>query len=138
VTGEGPLSFFCVFRSIFRWIRVLLLPFTSTFTIIFQFCFVYWLVGPCSGQWATFQLRFPIPGLNLLLRHWWLDLTREGNKRVRCIRDLQKTLIIPFFRKQVAIVVANFVLCYQKIFLPLKFCHQYSCRFLQMIREVFD
>ena len=45
------------------------------------------------------------------------DLTREGNKRVRCIRHLRKALANLCFRKQGA-TLANFILCYQKIFVP--------------------
>jgi len=51
------------------------------------------------------------------------DLTREWK------RDLQKALTNPWFRKQGAIL-ANFILCYQKIFVPknlsLKFMHVYT------------
>ena len=49
----------------------------------------------------------------------WPDLTRERNKRVRCIRDLHKPLINPFFRKPCA-TLANFMVCtFQKIFVPI-------------------
>jgi len=43
------------------------------------------------------------------------DLTREGNKRVHCIRDLQKSLRNSCFRKQNA-TLARFMPWYQKIF----------------------
>ena len=47
---------------------------------------------------------------------------KREKKRLRCIRDLQKTLKNPCFRKQES-TLANFMLCYQKIFVPIKFCH---------------
>ena len=49
-------------------------------------------------------------------------LTREGGKRVRYIQDLQMAPTNPYFRKQ-GKTLANFMLCYQKIFVPIRFCH---------------
>jgi len=53
-------------------------------------------------------------------------MAKEWNKRVRWIRYLQKALTNPWFRKHCA-NLANFILCYQKIFVPenlsLKFMH---------------
>jgi len=57
----------------------------------------------------------------------------RGVKQVRCIRDLKKA---PCFRKQGA-TLANLVLCYQKIFVPIKLCHCISSIFVQVIREHF-
>ena len=57
----------------------------------------------------------------------------RGVKQVRCIRDLKKA---PCFRKQGA-TLANLVLCYQKIFVPIKLCHCISFIFVQVIREHF-
>ena len=61
----------------------------------------------------------------------WLepDLTREWNKWVRWIRNLQKALTNRWFRKQ-GTTLANFILCYQNIFVPknlsLNFMHIYT------------
>jgi len=52
----------------------------------------------------------------------WRDLTRKGNKRVHSTRDFSKALTNPRFIKQCATLV-NFMLCYQNIFLPMKFNH---------------
>ena len=52
----------------------------------------------------------------------WLDLMREENKQVRCIRHLPNALTNPCFSKQGA-TLANFMLCYQTIFVPIKCCH---------------
>jgi len=55
-------------------------------------------------------------------RWLWPDLTREGNKRVRWIRHLEKALTNSYFQKTSA-TLAAFMLRYQKIFVPKKFCH---------------
>jgi len=49
---------------------------------------------------------------------------REISKaiKVRYIQDLQKALTNPCFRKQGA-TLANFMLRYQKIFVPIRLCH---------------
>ena len=47
---------FCVFRSIFRWFKVLVYPTTSGITSISQVIFSECrLMGPYSGQWALFS-----------------------------------------------------------------------------------
>jgi len=47
-----------------------------------------------------------------------------------------ETLTNPCYRKQDA-TLANFILCYQKIFVTKKFRHWHSCRYLQIVRELF-
>jgi len=61
------------------------------------------------------------------LHQWWLwlDVTREGNKWVRCIRNLQKALRKPCFRKQGA-TRSNLCCVIKRFLCPL-----------QMIRELF-
>jgi len=49
-------------------------------------------------------------------------------KKLRCIRHLQKALTSPCFRKQGS-TPAKFILVYQKVFVPKKFCQRNSCRF---------
>ena len=62
----------------------------------------------------------------------WLypDLAREWNKRARWIWHFQMALANPWFGKQGA-TLANFILCYQKIFVPKRFVikiHTFSYR----------
>ena len=48
--------FFCIFRNIFRWCRVLLKPSTSLFTIISHVFFSVLTNGPPQWQVGPFQL----------------------------------------------------------------------------------
>jgi len=49
----------------------------------------------------------------------WL---KRGTSGYLCIRDFEKALTNSYLRKQGA-NLANFMLCHQKTFVPIKFCH---------------
>jgi len=76
-------------------------------------------------------LRVHAPQIPCRSHQQWLWLTylkKEENKWVRYIRDLQMVLTSPYIRKQSA-TLANFMFCYQKIFVPIKL----SSKFMQIL-----